>query len=179
MTIRVDMTIAGTIVNDFQKLVVDSSLGEYNASSKFIATLGPIGYLPAPGTAASAVVFVILFFVQPFLTPIAYSVLITLSCIVAWIAVNYLQRNYKMGDASEIVVDEYLGALVSMFLMPANWYVFLVGFTLFRLLDIYKPFLIGYCEKIPGATGILLDDIAAGAVTNLALYIGITYFFLQ
>ncbi|HJM68824.1 MAG TPA: phosphatidylglycerophosphatase A [Candidatus Babeliales bacterium] len=145
---------------------------------KFIATLGPIGYLPAPGTAASAVVFFILFFVQPFLTPIAYSFLILMSCIVAWISVNYLQRYYQMGDAPEIVIDEYLGALVSMFLMPANWYVFLVGFTLFRLLDIYKPYLIGSCEKIPGATGVLLDDVVAGAVTNLILHVGIAYFFV-
>ncbi|OGB97617.1 hypothetical protein A3F06_03750 [candidate division TM6 bacterium RIFCSPHIGHO2_12_FULL_36_22] len=143
--------------------------------SKFIATLGPVGYLPASGTAASAIVFFLLFFIQSFLTPISYSLLILISCIVAWLAVSY----YQKGDVSEIVIDEYLGALVSMFLMPANWYIFLVGFALFRVLDIYKPFLIGYCEKIPGATGILLDDIVAGLVTNLTLHIGIAFFFVQ
>lgn len=83
-------------------------------------------------------------------------------------------------DDGRIVWDEFAGqwiGLTPLVLAPA-WYqdwhsaVSLVGgFALFRLLDIAKPWPIGYLDrKLQGGLGIMLDDVVAGALTALVLW---------
>jgi len=48
-----------------------------------------------------------------------------------------------------------------------DWRGLLVAFVLFRLFDIFKPGWVGRAERLPGATGILMDDIVAGLFAAL------------
>ena len=69
-------------------------------------------------------------------------------------------------DPSAIVWDEILGFLLAMTAAPPGWPWLLAGFVLFRGLDILKPWPIGALDKrVRGGLGIMLDDVAAGAMT--------------
>jgi phosphatidylglycerophosphatase A len=85
-------------------------------------------------------------------------------------AASVVSREIGQKDPQRVVVDEVGGMLVT--LLPASafsWPTVAAGFVLFRLLDIAKPWPIRELEKLPGGWGIVLDDIAAGAVGAGAL----------
>lgn len=97
-------------------------------------------------------------------------------CLLILIAVAVLTSGLSrklMGrkDPPEIVVDEAAGFSVTLFLLPLSWFNLFLGFLLFRLFDISKPFPIRRLEKVKGGFGIVLDDLLAGIYANLALRI--------
>jgi len=60
--------------------------------------------------------------------------------------------------------------LVTLFLAPAGWAWLLIGFGLFRLFDIWKPYPIGWLnDHVKGGWGIMLDDLAAGVAAAVCL----------
>ena len=66
-------------------------------------------------------------------------------------------------DHPGIVWDEIAGYLVTMIAAPAGWAWLVVGFVLFRLFDIWKPWPIGWLDRhVHGGAGIMLDDLLAG-----------------
>jgi len=66
-------------------------------------------------------------------------------------------------DHGGIVWDEWVGFLLTMWLAPHGWEWVLLGFLLFRVFDIFKPWPIGWLdEKVSGGLGIMLDDVVAG-----------------
>lgn len=73
-------------------------------------------------------------------------------------------------DSGEVVIDEVVGYVITMTWLPHTWLVYLAGFALFRFFDILKPFPIGTLDrKIQGGLGTVLDDVAAGLVSNVIL----------
>ena len=72
-------------------------------------------------------------------------------------------------DPGEVVIDEAAGLLVTLFLLPATMPNLWLGFVLFRLFDILKPYPIRRLEKIGGGAGIVLDDLLAGIYANLCI----------
>lgn len=75
-------------------------------------------------------------------------------------------------DHQEIVIDEVVGILITMTLVPLTWQSVLAGFILFRALDILKPFPIGTLDKkVRGGMGVMADDMAAGIIANILLQI--------
>ena len=79
-----------------------------------------------------------------------------------------------MGDKDPgcIVIDEVAGMAVTFFAIPFNMYIGFVGFILFRFFDILKPFHIRFLEKRIGVgAGVVIDDIAAGIMSNIILHI--------
>lgn len=73
-------------------------------------------------------------------------------------------RDIGVHDHGGIVWDEFVGIWLTMVAAPDGWYWIVVGFFLFRLFDILKPFPIGYFDKhIHGGFGVMLDDAIAGA----------------
>jgi phosphatidylglycerophosphatase A len=73
-------------------------------------------------------------------------------------------------DSPEVVIDEVVGFLVAMLWMPFTWQAFLYGFLIFRFLDILKPPPISWIDqRVRGGYGVMLDDLAAGVITNLIL----------
>ena len=73
-------------------------------------------------------------------------------------------------DTKEVVIDEVLGFLVTMFWLPHTWQSFAVAFLVFRVLDIVKPFPIGMIDKrAQGGFGTVVDDLVAGVIANVIL----------
>ena len=81
------------------------------------------------------------------------------------------ERIYKRKDAQMIVIDEACGMMLSLFLIPYNIWLVLLGFLLFRIFDILKPPPARNIEKFSGAFGIMFDDIIAAIYTNFILQI--------
>ena len=73
-------------------------------------------------------------------------------------------------DHSGIVWDEFAGYFITMIAAPAGWVWILVGFALFRLFDIWKPWPISILDKqVDGGFGIMIDDIVAGFFALICL----------
>lgn len=82
------------------------------------------------------------------------------------------EKKYGGHDSKEIVVDEFLGFIITMTWLPITVQSYVFGFLLFRLLDILKPFPIGYIDKkVRGGLGVVADDIAAGIIANIILQV--------
>ena len=72
-------------------------------------------------------------------------------------------KDLKAHDHSAIVWDEIVGFLITMIAAPIGWLWILLGFVLFRLFDIWKPWTIRWVDrKVSGGFGIMLDDVLAG-----------------
>ena len=81
-----------------------------------------------------------------------------------------------MHDSKEIVIDEVAGFLITMTWLPMTWQSVVIGFILFRFFDIVKPPPIRQLDKkIQGGVGVMIDDIAAGIISNFILQILFTY----
>ena len=74
-------------------------------------------------------------------------------------------------DSNRIVVDEWLGMCVALFLVPATWLNLAMAFVLFRAFDIAKPLFIRRAESLPGGWGVMMDDLLAGIYSNLILHL--------
>ena len=72
-------------------------------------------------------------------------------------------------DTRVIVIDEFTGMLLSLYLLPARIGYISSAFLLFRFFDIVKPAPIKRLEKLHGGLGIMLDDLMAAVYTNLVL----------
>ncbi|GAB4392234.1 MAG: phosphatidylglycerophosphatase A [Gammaproteobacteria bacterium] len=72
-------------------------------------------------------------------------------------------RQLGVPDHPGIVWDEFVGYWITVYLIPNHWYWYLLGFGLFRLFDVVKPWPISWFDKnIEGGFGIMLDDVFAG-----------------
>jgi phosphatidylglycerophosphatase A len=81
-------------------------------------------------------------------------------------------------DHGGIVWDEIVGYLVTMIAAPAGWEWVIVGFILFRIFDIFKPWPIAYLDRhVSGGFGIMVDDILAGVYAMLILQL-LSYFLI-
>jgi len=74
-------------------------------------------------------------------------------------------------DPQFVVADEIVGQWVALAGVTAhNWKSWLAAFALFRLFDIWKPFLILRAESLPGGLGIVADDVAAGLCAAVVMF---------
>jgi phosphatidylglycerophosphatase A len=139
-----------------------------------LATFGYVGYFPiAPGTAGSAaglaVYAVLRWFWPPAVDLAAIAVLFAAG---VW-AGSVAERHYGTEDPGYVVLDEVIGMLVTLALVPVTWKGALLGFFLFRAFDIVKPFPARQCERLHGGLGIMADDVVAGLYGNLVLRVAI------
>jgi phosphatidylglycerophosphatase A len=148
---------------------------------RLIATFFGVGYLrPAPGTWGSLAAL-----------PVAYAVLsfggfwllLNLTFFVfmsGWIATREMTRGQADPDPSHIVVDEVVGQWIALFpvaygamMMSADLLALYPGwiaaFVLFRLFDIWKPWLVGRADARGDALGVMLDDVIAGVFAALGV----------
>jgi len=138
----------------------------------FIATGCYIGNISfAPGTFGTVLGLFLCFFLSKIDFSIA--VLLTLIFILCaiWIA-NEAEKILKTEDPGCIVIDEIAGIILTLSGLPFNITSVSAGFLVFRVLDIWKPYPIRLLEnKFSGGIGIVLDDVAAGILSNLILRI--------
>ncbi len=123
----------------------------------------------APGTAGSMVA-VLLYLPLSQLSPLPYAGLLLLSFMLGvWIC-GKTAADIGVHDHGGIVWDEFVGYWITMFMAPAGWTWIIVGFFLFRLFDVLKPWPINYLDrKVSGGIGIMLDDVLAGIMAALFL----------
>jgi len=81
------------------------------------------------------------------------------------------EKIYGEKDAQNIVIDEVIGYLVTMFLIPINIKTLVIGFLLFRFFDMTKIYPIKKLQDIKGGVGVVIDDVAAGLVANIILWL--------
>lgn len=129
-----------------------------------LATGFGIGWIPvAPGTVASLAMALIIWFWRPD-APVYQFTIIFLLFICARLTLGFIVRKYGEKDEPCIVLDEFLGMAVALFLVPQKWWLYVIAFLIFRIFDIVKPWPISWVEqRAPGAYGIILDDVIAGA----------------
>jgi phosphatidylglycerophosphatase A len=128
----------------------------------------------APGTFGTLVGIAAYLLLQP-LSALSYAVtVLALFALGVWLC-QVTEQDLKVHDHPGIVWDEIVGYLITMFMAPAGWVWIAVGFLLFRLFDIWKPFPIRQLERrIQGGFGNMLDDALAGLYSLAALQ-GIAY----
>jgi phosphatidylglycerophosphatase A len=139
---------------------------------KLLATGCYSGYSPfIPGTVGSAVA--VLIYLQLHALP-WWQYLITLAGLTAlaiWSA-DIAETEFGEKDCRKIVIDEIDGYLITMFLIPFTVKYIIIGFILFRILDIIKPYPIRSLQGLSGGLGIVADDVLAGIYGNLLIQLG-------
>ena len=107
----------------------------------------------------------------------SFYVLFTLVLTVLAIVLSDMyEKRTKSHDPGHVVIDEVVGFLITMTLLPYSLTSLLLGFALFRLLDIWKPWPISYLnDKVKGGFGVVVDDVAAGLAANIILQIYFSY----
>jgi phosphatidylglycerophosphatase A len=129
----------------------------------------------APGTVASALTVLVLW-----LVPFSHSALVVCFVIVTLVgtwAAHRAERVLGRKDPGAIVIDEVVGMTLSVLAFPLTLPTLAVGFLLFRLFDITKPFPARTSQRAPGGLGVMLDDLLAGlyAAGVLALLRAMTH----
>jgi len=95
-----------------------------------------------------------------------------------WWAAGVCERRFGRKDPPAVVIDEVVGLLVALAGIAPGWLELLLGFTLFRLFDILKPWPVRLVDrKVPGGLGIMLDDVIAGLFARAALEVILLIFF--
>ncbi len=142
-----------------------------NSIAKIVATFFYVGLIPiGPGTFGTLAA-IPLFYALTF-TPLYLYLAITVVIILisVW-ASNVAEEIYNKHDPGQVVADEVCGYLVTMILVPPTISNIFLGFLLFRLFDITKPYPVRKFEKLPGGWGIVIDDVAAGVYACITLHI--------
>ena len=140
---------------------------------EFFATGLYTGYFPkASGTVGAllaALIYITIHQVFGSYGVIANGVLVALLVYPAIRLGDYAERYFNTKDPQEVVLDEMLGLWVTMLFHSFSMIVVVLGFFLFRLFDIIKPFPIRRFEHLHGGLGIMLDDIIAGIYANITV----------
>jgi phosphatidylglycerophosphatase A len=142
----------------------------------FIATAGYVGRFPiAPGTAGS-LAGLLLYALIRFVDHPAFEAAILIVTLVAGIwSAQVAERLLGGKDPGAVVIDEVLGILVTLAFLQVNLLGVFVGFLLFRVFDVVKPFPAARLEHLPGGYGVMLDDAMAGLYSHLAMRILVAY----
>ncbi|MBV6485043.1 MAG: Phosphatidylglycerophosphatase A [Flavobacteriales bacterium] len=142
---------------------------------KIIASFFGTGYSPfAPGTAGALLAAAIYVLFQHFQIVIdnhfVFIALIFLTTLIGIFSANKLTTEWGK-DPSKVVIDEAVGMWITMLFVPFSFLNLVIGITLFRLFDIFKPLGIRNLEKLNGGLGIMADDVLAGIYANVVLQI--------
>ena len=96
-------------------------------------------------------------------TPLSYGIAVVVMSIAGIYICGKAADDVGVHDHPAIVWDEFVGFFITMFMIPISWKSILVGFILFRIFDILKPWPISYIDKkMTGGFGIMFDDVLAG-----------------
>jgi phosphatidylglycerophosphatase A len=136
----------------------------------FIATCGYIGYVPvAPGTFGSAVGLALFPLIRwSGSTAIELGAIVLLLALGVWSG-NVAERHFRQVDPGPVVLDEVAGMLITLALIPVTVSGAIVGFLIFRLFDVIKPWPANRLESLPGGLGMMADDAMAAVYGNIAM----------
>jgi phosphatidylglycerophosphatase A len=136
----------------------------------FVSTFCYVGLVPfAPGTAGSAAGLLLYAGVRLIGLGAPEAVTIALLWAGGVVSGAAAERHFRCVDPGPVVIDEVMGMLITLFLIPVGVTGALTGFVLFRLFDIVKPYPSGRLERLPGGWGMMADDAMAALYANLVL----------
>lgn len=142
--------------------------------SRLLATFFFMGNSPvAPGSLASlaGTLLAIALYGHP-----AIYIVFFLAITLAGFAVSgRAERSLGQKDPSCIVIDEVSGVLLAFFALPLTPAVIVATFFLFRAFDMFKIYPVNRFEELPGAAGIMADDLWAGLYTNVTMQLAIRW----
>ena len=135
-----------------------------------------------PGTFGSLATVIIFYFCFHILQINSNLILLVLLIIFAYsfVAIAYHTKNSKNKDPGEIIIDEFIGQSIPIYLYeishgtqksPDEAIIFYtICFILFRFFDIKKPFPVSYFDKnFKNSFGVIMDDVCAGLYVVLSL----------
>jgi phosphatidylglycerophosphatase A len=136
----------------------------------FVATCGYLGYAPvAPGTFGSAAGLLVFAAVRASgSTGVELATIAVLFAIGVWSG-TVAEHHFGGIDPAPVVMDEVVGMLITLALLPVNTTGAIVGFLVFRAFDVVKPWPSGRFEKLPGGLGVMADDGMAAVYGNLVM----------
>lgn len=136
----------------------------------FIATCGYLGYVPvAPGTFGSAAGLLVFYAVRSTgSTAVELAAIIVLFAIGIWSG-TVAEHHFGGVDPAPVVLDEVVGMLITLAFLPVSAAGAIVGFLVFRVLDVVKPWPSARFERLPGGLGVMADDGMAALYGNLAM----------
>ena len=133
---------------------------------------------PAPGTWGTLTAIPLYLLVMNFMaaTSYAYFAIISIGFLVGIYLCGKTASDAGVHDHGSIVWDEIVGFFITMMLLPVTWQNVVLGFVLFRLFDIVKPWPIKWLDKhVDGGFGIMIDDVLAGVFAWILLYLAQPY----
>ncbi|HEU4400713.1 MAG TPA: phosphatidylglycerophosphatase A [Candidatus Polarisedimenticolia bacterium] len=142
----------------------------HDAVAVAVATLCGAGRSPvAPGTAGTLAALPLVVIATRVLPVWGYIVAtLLLTALGVWSA-GAAASHFGLKDPRPVVIDEAAGIFVTLAGLSCNTVHLLVGFLLFRALDVLKPPPARRAEHLPGGWGIMADDLIVGVYANLAL----------
>lgn len=125
----------------------------------------------APGTFGTAMA-VLLYLLLPPMSALVYGLFLVFTFAIGVWVCDKTSRDIGVHDHGGIVWDEFVGYWICMFLAPTGWQWLLLGFVLFRLFDIVKPWPIRWLDSnVSGGFGIMIDDVLAGVMAFLVIQV--------
>lgn len=136
----------------------------------FVATCAYIGYVPiAPGTFGSAAGLLIYYVTRSVGSAgVELAAIALLFALGVWSG-TVAERYFGGVDPGPVVLDEVVGMLITLALVPVTPTGAIVGFFVFRILDIVKPWPSARFERLPGGLGVMADDGMAALYGNLVM----------
>lgn len=140
------------------------------ALAVFLASFGYVGYFPiAPGTAGSAAALALFALIRWIGIPaVELGAIVAVFAIGVW-AAHGTEIAIGRKDPGIVVIDEVLGMLITLAVLPVSIWGVLLGFLFFRAFDVVKPFPAAQLEHLHGGMGIMADDAVAGLYAHLLL----------
>ena len=140
----------------------------------FGSGLSPI----APGTAGSLAALLPWFALRELSWPGYLAVIMLAFALGLWACARVVDK-LRIEDPAFVVWDEFVGqwiALMPLLWVPFRWWLLAVGFALFRLFDIVKPWPVSWADRrVKGGFGVMLDDVLAGIYAAIVVVV-LTYF---
>ena len=139
-----------------------------NKIAEITSTVFYIGRLPlAPGTWCSFIAFLSWFYLRFYIEGV-FILYASLILFFVGVAVSTIHSEViKKEDPSEIVIDEWVGQWIALWLIPHSFYWGFASFVLFRFFDISKLGPVQGMDDIKSGTGIMMDDVVAGIIALL------------
>ena len=128
------------------------------------------GKIPfAPGTWGSAFALIPWYFCRG-LSLANYLIVLAVLFVVGFLTAGSAEKIFDKPDPGSIVIDEIMGMFIALTLAPSHPVAWLLGFILFRIFDIWKPFPVSWLDThLHGGIGIMMDDVMAGIYALVSL----------
>ena len=126
------------------------------------------GYVPwAPGTAGSFSALLIFYLIP--LTDSHWLIFAVILFVAGLWSSTRIERDLGVQDPPQVVIDEWVGQWLALLFLPRSGLILLLGFLIFRIMDILKPFPARNSQVLKGGWGIMIDDVIAAVYTNITI----------